>query len=243
MEILRVHDVTKTYGTGHTAVHAVRGVHLHVEPGEILLLMGPSGSGKTTLLTIAGGLLKPTSGTVAIDSRDITTLSERDLPAVRRTTLGFIFQSFNLLEALSAEENVAVPLLLSGVRLGAALPRARELLDRLGLAARRAGRPRELSGGEQQRVAIARALVAKPKVLLADEPTANLDSATGHEVMRMLCRIACEEHRAVVIVSHDQRLKDMAMRVLTMEDGRITREEPGGHAAWCDMPHHHLKTK
>lgn len=237
MEILRVHNVTKTFGAGHTAVRALDSVHLHVENGEIVLIMGPSGSGKTTLLTIAGGLLKPTSGEVVIDGQNITKLSKRQLSAVRLESLGFVFQSFNLLAALNAEQNAAMPLMIAGQSAARAGEKARKLLERLGLQQRLSALPHQLSGGEQQRVAIARAFVANPKVILADEPTANLDSKIGHEVMQILCETACEDKRAVVIVSHDGRLKDIAHRVLTIEDGKLTREETGGHDRTCRMPH------
>lgn len=237
MEILRVHNVTKTFGAGHTAVRALDGVHLHVEGGEIILIMGPSGSGKTTLLTIAGGLLKPTSGEVVIDGRNITKLSKRQLSAIRLESLGFVFQSFNLLSALNAEQNAAMPLMIAGQSVTRAGKKARKLLERLGLQQRLSALPHQLSGGEQQRVAIARAFVTNPKVILADEPTANLDSKIGHEVMQILCETACQDKRAVVIVSHDGRLKDIAHRVLTIEDGKLTHEETGGHNRTCRMPH------
>ncbi len=237
MEVLRVHDVTKVYGTGHTAVRALDRVHLHVADGEIILIMGPSGSGKTTLLTIAGGLLKPTSGQVVIDGQDITNLSERQLPAIRLKSLGFVFQSFNLLAALTAEQNAAIPLMIAGQPIAHAVGKAKPLLVRLGLQQRLRALPHQLSGGEQQRVAIARAFVTNPKVILADEPTANLDSKIGHEVMQILCETACHDKRAVVIVSHDSRLKDIAHRVLTIEDGKLIREEKGNHNQTCRMPH------
>ncbi|MBI4415020.1 MAG: ABC transporter ATP-binding protein [Candidatus Kerfeldbacteria bacterium] len=237
MEVLRVHNVTKVYGTGHTAVRALDGVHLHVEEGEIVLIMGPSGSGKTTLLTVAGGLLKPTTGEVIINGQDITKLSERQLPAIRLKSLGFVFQSFNLLAALTAEQNAAIPLMIAGHSPASAGEKARQLLVRLGLQQRLQATPHQLSGGEQQRVAIARAFVTNPKIILADEPTANLDSKIGHEVMRILCETACQDKRAVVIVSHDGRLRDIAHRVLTIEDGKLTREESGGHNQTCRMPH------
>lgn len=236
-EILKVHHVSKTFGRGHTAVQALQDVHLHVVPGDIVLIMGPSGSGKTTLLTIAGGLLKPTTGEVFIDGHDITSLTERDLPAIRLKSLGFVFQSFNLLAALSAEENVMIPALMRGAPRPDALAKAQQLLKRLGLEKRMHALPSELSGGEKQRVAIARALMNDPKIILADEPTANLDSTIGHEVMQLLCQIACGENRAVVIVSHDERLRSVAKRVLMIEDGRLTREERGEHEQSCSMKH------
>lgn len=235
-ELLRVHNVSKTFGGGRTAVQALSNVHLHVGDGDIVLIMGPSGSGKTTLLTIAGGLLKPTSGEVHIDDHDITKLSEHDLPGIRLGSLGFVFQSFNLLAALSAEENVLIPALMRGVKRQVAMIAAQKLLQRLGLEKRMHALPNQLSGGEKQRVAIARALINDPKVILADEPTANLDSKIGHEVMKILCEIACQEHRAVVIVSHDERLKTVAKRVITIEDGKLTKEEIGEHDKYCS--HH-----
>lgn len=235
MEILRVYNVSKTFGSGHTAVHALSGVHLHVASGDIVLIMGPSGSGKTTLLTIAGGLLKPSSGEVWIDGHEMTKLSERQLPAIRLGSLGFVFQSFNLLAALSAQENVMVPALIRGAARPEASTKAQQLLQQLGLEQRMHALPNQLSGGEKQRVAIARALINDPKIILADEPTANLDSKIGREVMRLLCEIACEQHRAVVIVSHDERLKDVAMRVVTIEDGKLAKEEKGDHEQNCRM--------
>ncbi len=237
MEVLRVHNVSKTFGSGHTAVQALAGVHLHVMAGEIVLIMGPSGSGKTTLLTIAGGLLKPTSGEVSINGQEVTALTEKQLPRVRLDNIGFVFQSFNLLEALTALENVEMALFLRGTPAAQARQAATTVLARLGLQNRLLFRPKQLSGGEKQRVAVARALVNNPKVILADEPTANLDSKIGHEVMMILCAIACQEQRAVVIVSHDSRLQDIAHRVVTIEDGRLRREETGGHNQTCQMPH------
>ncbi len=237
MELLRVHNVSKTFGSGHTAVKALNGIHLHVMPGDIVLIMGPSGSGKTTLLTIAGGLLKPTTGEVMINGNNIVPMSETRLPTVRRDNIGFVFQSFNLLDALTALENVEVALFLRGIKGIPAQNRAAELLTRLGLKDRLHFRPNQLSGGEKQRVAVARALANDPKIILADEPTANLDAKNGHEVMMLLCQIACQEQRAVVIVSHDVRLKDVAKRVLTIEDGKLTKEKRGEHDSWCPKEH------
>lgn len=236
-EILRVHNVSKTFGSGHTAVKALNGIHLHVMPGDIVLIMGPSGSGKTTLLTIAGGLLKPTDGEVVINGQDITSMTETKLPTVRRDNIGFVFQSFNLLDALTALENIEVALFLRGIKGVEAQARAAGLLTRLGLKERLHFRPNQLSGGEKQRVAVARALANDPKIILADEPTANLDAKNGYEVMRLLCQIACMEQRAVVIVSHDERLRSVAKRVLTIEDGRLTKEEQGAHEQNCSMSH------
>ena len=218
---LRVEHVTKRYGSGATEVTAVREVSLTVAPGEIVLIMGPSGSGKTTLLSMLGALLKPTKGTIQLDSQVISALAENRLPDIRLRQFGFIFQDFNLLSALTALENVALVGQLAGMRNGLARKRAAELLTELGLGERLNFLPEKLSGGEKQRVAIARALVNDPALILADEPTANLDSKIGHEIMRLLRRIAREQNRSVVIVSHDQRIKDIADRVLWLEDGQF----------------------
>lgn len=230
--------LTKIFGKGHTAVKAVDSVSLNILPGEIVLIMGPSGSGKTTLITILGGLLSPTEGSVVVNHEDITKLTESKLPKFRLSNIGFIFQSFNVLSALNATENVAVPLIARGVKRKEAMDQAVAFLKKLGLGERLNNKPADLSGGEKQRVAIARALVTNPSIILADEPTANLDSKNGHEVMLKLCGVACEENKSVVIVSHDQRIKDIAHRILLIEDGKLTREEEGNHKKVC--PHENL---
>jgi putative ABC transport system ATP-binding protein len=194
---------------------------LAIDPGEVVLIMGPSGSGKTTLLMMLGALLKPTEGTIRLNGQVISELSEGKLPMVRLHQFGFIFQDFNLLSALTALENVALVASLSGRKNGEARRKAEELLSQLGLEQRLHFLPEKLSGGEKQRVAIARALVNDPAILFADEPTANLDSKIGHEIMRLLRTIAKEQGRSVVIVSHDQRIKDIADRVLWLEDGEF----------------------
>jgi putative ABC transport system ATP-binding protein len=216
---LDVRDVTKRFGDGETAVLAVRGVSLAVEPGQIVLIMGPSGSGKTTLLSMMGALLKPTDGSVHLDGTAISELSEGRLPDIRLRQFGFIFQDFNLLSALSVLENVAIVAELAGLKAREARDKATALLTDLGLGERVDFPPEKLSGGEKQRVAIARALVNDPTLILADEPTANLDSKIGHEIMRLLRRIAKDQGRSVVIVSHDERIRDIADRVLWLEDG------------------------
>ena len=218
---LQVTHVTKRYGAGATQVAAVRDVSLSVTPGEIVLIMGPSGSGKTTLLSMLGALLKPTEGTIQLNGAVISALAENRLPDIRLRQFGFIFQDFNLLSALTTLENVAIVAGLAGLRNGAARKKATTILADLGLGERLNFLPEKLSGGEKQRVAIARALVNDPALILADEPTANLDSKIGHEIMRLLRQIAKEQGRSVVIVSHDQRIKDIADRVLWLEDGQF----------------------
>jgi putative ABC transport system ATP-binding protein len=211
--------LTKTYGVGDTQVVAVGGVDLDVAAGEVVLIMGPSGSGKTTLLLMLGALLRPTSGSLLVDGVDTTTAPERDLPRLRASHFGFVFQDYNLLGALTARENVELACNLAGTRGPAARARADELLARFGLTSRAGFRPEQLSGGEKQRVSLARALANDPAVVLADEPTANRDSARGHEIARLLRRLADEDRRSIVIVSHDQRLREVADRVLWLEDG------------------------
>jgi putative ABC transport system ATP-binding protein len=217
--VLSVRALTKTYGTGDLAVDAVRQVDLDVEAGEVVLIMGPSGSGKTTLLLMLGAMLRPTSGSVLVEGADVATASERDLPPLRARHFGFVFQDFNLLTALDALENVEVACNLAGVTGREARNRARVLLTRLGLEKRMHFRPDQLSGGEKQRVAIARALANDAPVILADEPTANLDSGHGRDIARLLRSVASDDGRSVVIVSHDDRLREIADRVLWLEDG------------------------
>jgi putative ABC transport system ATP-binding protein len=216
---ISVRHLTKTFGDGDLAVHAVTDVDLDITPGEVVLVMGPSGSGKTTLLLMLGAMLRPTSGSVLIDGIDLTTAPERRLPTLRATHLGFIFQDFNLLSALTARENVELACNLAGTVGRDAHHRATDLLSRVGLSERLDFRPDQLSGGEKQRVAIARAMANNPTVLLADEPTANLDSGHGRAIARLLRRLAEEDGRSIVIVSHDDRLRQVADRVLWLEDG------------------------
>lgn len=225
MSILRISNVSKTYGSGHTALCAVSEVSLDVEAGSVTLIIGPSGSGKTTLLSMMGTLLHPSEGEILIDSVSVTSMSRQQLSQLRLQKLGFIFQASNLLSALSAQENVALPLLANGVSKAAAQRKAKNILERFHLGQRLSNLPSNLSGGEKQRVAIARALVNDPAVILADEPTASLDSKTGREVMRFLHDIAVQENRAVVVVSHDLRLRDIATQIITIEDGRLVKNE------------------
>lgn len=227
--------LVKTFGSGHTEVRAVDDVSISIGRGEMVLVMGPSGSGKTTLISMLGGLLKPTSGRVSIDGTDITALSEATLPKVRAEKLGFVFQTFNLLEALTVEENIMFPARLIKGGLAAGQPRAEALIERLGLGTRRRALPRTLSGGEKQRVAIARALINAPPVVLADEPTGNLDTANGQEVMMILHDIARDEGRAIILVTHDPRVEDMADRILWLEDG-VFRDRKAERHAWVRDP-------
>jgi putative ABC transport system ATP-binding protein len=219
--VLSVHDLTKTYGAGEIAVDAIRHVDLDLAAGEVMLIMGPSGSGKTTLLLMLGAMLRPTSGSVHVGETDVATAPERVLPPLRARSFGFVFQDFNLLSALDALENVELACNLAGVTGRAARRRAEELLTRFGLATRLHFRPDQLSGGEKQRVAIARSLANDPPVILADEPTANLDSSHGRDIARVLRTLATDDGRSIVIVSHDQRLKEIADRVLWLEDGEF----------------------
>ena len=220
--ILHLDGVTKIYRTGDFSVTALDDCNFHVRGGEIVAVMGPSGSGKTTLLTVAGALLKPTQGTVHICGIDVTDMNESHLAAIRRQKVGFVYQSFNLLEALTAIENVRV-VIQNGSKNGRAQAkdRALEMLDMFGLSHRINSLPKRMSDGEKQRVAIARALAKDPDLLLADEPTANLDAKRGHEVMQLLRQKALELHKAVVVVSHDDRIRQFAHRVVWLEDGRL----------------------
>jgi putative ABC transport system ATP-binding protein len=216
---LSANGLTKTFGEGQVTVTAVHDVDLDVARGEVVLIMGPSGSGKTTLLSMLGAMLRPTAGTIVVDGADLARQRERSLPRLRARHFGFVFQDFNLLTALTALENVELACNLAGITGHAAHERARSLLERFDLGDRLHFRPAQLSGGEQQRVALARALANDPPVLLCDEPTANLDSKIGHQVGRLLRDIAVNEQRSVIIVSHDSRLKEIADRVLWLEDG------------------------
>jgi putative ABC transport system ATP-binding protein len=232
---LEARDLSKTFGHGDLAVTAVRNIDLAVAPGEVVLVDGPSGSGKTTLLLMLGALLEPTSGSVVVDGDDIWAMPERRRPSLRARHFGFVFQDFNLLGALSAAENVTLAANLAGVTGNEARQRAVTALERVGLGHRTDFHPDHLSGGEKQRVAVARALVNDPAVILADEPTANLDSANGRQVARLLHTLATDDQRAVIIVTHDNRLHDIAHRVLWLEDGALQQLDTLATDPVCHM--------
>ena len=217
--------LARSYQMGKTSVAALRGVNLTVQAGEFVALVGPSGSGKSTLLHLIGGLVRPSAGEVWVHGLELGRSSDAQLVAYRRDTLGFIFQSFNLLPIKSAWENVAVPLMLAGVPQAQRKARASEILGQLGLAARAGHRPSELSGGEQQRVAIARALSNRPRLLLADEPTGTLDSQTGGEILALLQRLVREEGLTMLLVTHDMGVARFADRIVHLRDGLVERIE------------------
>jgi len=222
--VLSMGGVTKVFGSGERAVIALDDVSLEARAGEVVLVMGPSGSGKTTLLTIAGALLRPTRGTVWLCGANVTEMDEGRLASIRREKVGFVYQNFNLLEALTALENVRLTATAGGSNGTVSGVGAREMLEMLGLGHRLNSLPKHLSDGEKQRVAIARALAKSPVLLLADEPTANLDAKRGHEVVQLLRQKALQINKAVVIVSHDHRIRDIADRVVWLEDGRLRAE-------------------
>jgi putative ABC transport system ATP-binding protein len=218
-------QVTKEFGDGDSRVRALRGVDLEVHPGELTLLVGPSGCGKTTLISIIAGLLDPTAGAISVLGQDLRRLSGRRLVQFRGANVGFVFQQYNLLPALTAAENAAVPLLIGGQRRREAVARARAVLTELNMADKADALPAQLSGGQQQRVAIARALVHEPRLLVCDEPTAALDAHSGRNVMELVRRVAVQPDRAVIVVTHDNRVFDFGDRIVYMNDGRIERVE------------------
>lgn len=224
--ILSVCGVSKTYGEGAAATRAVDRASVDIFPGEVVLLMGPSGSGKTTLISIMGCILRASTGSVKIAGREVAHLSERELPEVRLSNIGFIFQGFNLFPTLTAGENVELALDLKNVRGPQAQQQAAALLEQVGLAEKYNSFPADLSGGQKQRVAIARALACEPRVILADEPTAALDSHSGRVILDLLRKLAHQQQRGVVIVTHDPRAFEFADRIVKIEDGRI--ENPQG---------------
>ena len=219
--IVEVRDVSRTFGSGHTAVHALRGVSLTVRRGQLVAVRGRSGSGKTTLLNIIGGLDAPTGGSVIVAGQDVTAMSERDRMALRRDTVAFIFQSFGLIPMLSAAENVGVPLRITGTPSRAREDRVATMLSIVGLSEHAVHRPNELSGGQQQRIAIARALAGSPKLLIADEPTSQLDLETGRQIMRLLLTVVRSEGITALVATHDEALMDLADEILRLEDGHL----------------------
>jgi putative ABC transport system ATP-binding protein len=222
-------DLTRRYGEGETAVDALRGVSLEVGRGQLVAVMGPSGSGKSTLMHALAGLDKPTSGTVSIAGTEITNLDDARLTMLRREHIGFVFQFFNLLPMLSAQENIVLPLTIAGESADRAW--LEELLSRTGLTARSSHRPAELSGGEQQRVAVARALITRPTILFADEPTGNLDSKTGGEILELLRASVQEYRQTIVMVTHEARAASIADRIMFLADGLIVNELTGATSA------------
>ncbi len=223
--VLETRQLRKEHGEGEAKVEALKGVNLSVRRGEMLAIMGRSGSGKSTLLTLLGGVDVPSSGQVLLEDKDLASMTDDERTLVRRRRIGFIFQSFNLLPILTAEENVALPLELDGMSSKEAKKRALEVLTLVQLAKRADHIPAKLSGGEQQRVAIARALAIRPAILLADEPTGNLDSANGEHVTRMLRDLVDEQGQTIVMVTHDPLVAAAADRVIHLSDGNIEREE------------------
>jgi putative ABC transport system ATP-binding protein len=219
--VVRCRGVTRSFGSGAARVMALRGVDLDVEGGELMMLVGPSGCGKTTLISVIAAILDADGGDCRVLDHDLAALSQAEKTAFRRNSIGFVFQAYNLIPSLTAAENVAVPLLVQGVPFAAAVERATETLADVGLGDRAGSRPDQLSGGQQQRVAIARALVHRPRLIVCDEPTSALDHRTGHALMELMTRVALDDGRSLVIVTHDPRIFDFADRIAEMDDGRI----------------------
>jgi putative ABC transport system ATP-binding protein len=213
--------LTKTYGEGENAVQALRGIDLQIRHGELMMLVGPSGCGKTTLISLIAGILDRTEGECRVLDQDLAAMNPRARTAWRGENVGFVFQAFNLMPSLTAAENVAIPLLIRGVRHAEAQDRARRLLDQVGLGTRCESLPAQLSGGQQQRVAIARSLVHEPRLVVCDEPTSALDHETGHQVMDLIKTVANGQDRALVVVTHDARIFGFADRIARMDDGRV----------------------
>jgi putative ABC transport system ATP-binding protein len=225
-DLLQTENLKKHYQMGDTTVRALDGVSIGISEGEFVALLGPSGSGKSTLLNLIAGLDHPTSGTLRIDGKDIAALSAEDLSHHRRQNVGIIFQSFNLVSTMTAAENVALAMMFAGVPAGERDQRASQLLESMGLGGRQRHRPKELSGGEQQRVAISRALANRPRMLLADEPTGNLDSRTSKEIMELLRGLNEREGKAIILVTHDSNLAaQYAHRTITLMDGAVLSEQ------------------
>lgn len=226
--LYEVRNLSKRYDRGEQQVSALKSINLDIERGQFVAIMGPSGSGKSTLLHLLGGLDRPTDGVVKIQGQNILSLSDHELSVFRRRNLGFIFQFFNLLPTLSAIENVALPKLLDHVPLREVEPQAKALLDRMGLGHRMNHKPDQLSGGEMQRVAIARALIANPSVLLADEPTGNLDTKTGESVLELLAQMVKETQKSIIMVTHDPKAASFGNRLIRLRDGVVESDELKG---------------
>ncbi|MFK4766272.1 ABC transporter ATP-binding protein [Desulfobaculum sp. SPO524] len=228
MAMVVCEDVTKTYTQGSVPVHALRGVSVTIDRGGFVALAGPSGSGKTTLLNLIGGLDAPDSGTVSVGGRVLSDMSQSALAELRLNTIGFIFQAYNLIPVLSAQENVEYVMLMQGVGAQERRQRSRAILDDVGLAGLYERRPAELSGGQQQRVAVARAVVSGPSIVLADEPTANLDSDTGRGLLEMMCEMNRQRGVTFIFSTHDRMVMDYAQRIIRIKDGRVDGEMGGG---------------
>lgn len=222
--MLNAVKLSKIYDGGKHPVHALVEVDLTVEEGEFVAVMGPSGSGKSTLLHLLGGLDSPTSGAILLDGKVVSSLSDKEATLLRRRNIGFVFQFYNLLPTLSAEENILLPLLIDGKKPKAHEKEMEALMEKVGILERRSHRPSELSGGEQQRVSLARALITKPKILLADEPTGNLDSRTGSQVMELLALLSEEMKQTIIMVTHDPKAASYADRLVYLVDGKIRTE-------------------
>ena len=243
MAIVRVENLSKVYGCGATAVTALDRVSLQVEEGEFVAIMGPSGCGKSTLLHLIGGLDRPTEGTVWLGGKDLSSLNDTQLSTLRRQKIGFVFQFYNLIPVLDSAQNAALPLILDGVPQARALTTAHDWLSRMGLDGRWGSRPSELSGGQQQRVAIARALVAEPALVLADEPTGNLDSRAGDEIAVLLRQTCDNWGRSVLLVTHDPRIAAYSDRIVFLKDGRVIEEAKlsGDHDVEAANVLHHME--
>jgi len=226
--LLDLKGVTKEYRLGKVIVRALRGLDLRIDPGEIVAIMGPSGSGKSTLMHILGALDLPTGGAALIDGQDLKSLKERELVRLRGRRIGFVFQTFNLIQTMTAQRNVELPMIFQGIKRAERARRAAELLEKVGLAERRSHKPNELSGGERQRVAIARALANDPEIILADEPTGNLDSESGAQILGLLQRLSREDGKTVIIVTHDPDAAAIADRIIRLKDGAVIGESAGG---------------
>jgi putative ABC transport system ATP-binding protein len=222
MSVIEMRDVTRVYKIGEVETHALRGVNLTVEEGEFTAVVGPSGSGKTTMLQLMGCLDRPTAGTILLNNKDVTRLNPNKRADLRKGTIGFVFQFFALIPGLTAYENVELPLLLSGVKKSKRKERVNELLEAVGLSDRARHRPDQMSGGEQQRVAIARALATHPVLVLADEPTANLDTENGRQIMEIMQRLNEETGTTFIFATHDPRVFPFARRVVVVRDGKVT---------------------